>query len=92
MMNYEEKLAKACNLMYLEAVRATKLFPPFNTTFHPGHVANSFIFGLLVAVHIWLNRKSIARYFTGLRWWWILVGLGLAVVIWVGVGLPITLT
>ncbi len=70
----------------------TKLFPPFDTTFHPGHVANSFIFTLLVVIHIWLNRKPIIRYFKGLKWWWILVGLGLATVIWIGVGLPILLT
>ena len=67
----------------------SKLFPPFNTTFHPGHVANSAIFVLLVIIHIWLNRKSIVQSFKGLKWGWVLVGLGLAVVVWVGVGLPI---
>ena len=66
-------------------------FPPFNTMFFPPHVINACIFGLLAAVHIWLNRKPVVRHFKRLRWWWILVGLGFAAVIYLGIIMPIFL-
>ena len=69
-----------------------KLFPPFDARFFPPHVINSFIFSVLVIIHIWLNRKPIIRYFKGLRWWWILVGLGFAAVVWVGAIMPVFLS
>ena len=62
-----------------------KLFPPANDIFYRPHVVISFIFGFLVVVHLWLNRKSIVRYFKGLGRWWLLVGLGLAAIIVVGI-------
>ena len=62
-----------------------KLFSPASDRFYPPHVIISFIFALLVFAHIRLNRKSIARYFKGLGRWWLLVGLGLAAVIVVGI-------
>lgn len=68
-----------------------QFFPPFRTTFYPPHAISACIFGLLVAVHIWLNRKPLIRYFKRLRWWWIPVGLGFAIAIWVGIMMPILL-
>ncbi|MFC2069034.1 hypothetical protein ACFLTP_08550 [Chloroflexota bacterium] len=65
------------------------LFPPFNTILYVPHVINSCIFGLLAITHIWLNRKTIVRYFKGLRRWWILVGLGVLLIIWVSVIMPV---
>ena len=67
-----------------------KLIAPYNTEFYPPHVINAFIFGVLMFIHIWLNRKPILRYFKKLRWWWILVGLGFAAVVWVGTIGPIS--
>ena len=66
-------------------------FPPFNTVFYPPHAINSCVFGLLAAIHIWLNRKPVLRYFKGLRKGWILVGLGFAAIIYAGIILPIFL-
>jgi len=65
------------------------LFPPFNTMLFLPHVINSCIFGILAVIHIWLNWKAIIRYFKGLGRLWILVGLGVAAVIWLGIILPI---
>jgi hypothetical protein len=62
-----------------------KLFPPANTFFYPPHVINACIFGVLVIVHIVLNWKPIARHFSGLGRWWVLVGLGFAAVIVVAI-------
>ena len=62
-----------------------KLFSPADDVFYVPHVINSFIFALLVFVHLGLNRKSIAQHFRGLGRWWLLVGLGLAAVIVVGI-------
>jgi hypothetical protein len=64
-------------------------FPPFNGTFYVPHTITACIFGILVAVHLWLNRKPVLRYFKGLGRWWILVGLGGALVIWLGIIMPI---
>ena len=64
-------------------------FAPFNAMFFPAHVFNSCIFGLLVVVHIWINWKPLVRYFKGLGRWWILVGLGFAIVVWSGIIVPI---
>jgi hypothetical protein len=62
-----------------------KLFPPANTFFYPPHVINACVFAVLVFIHIGLNWKSIARYFSGLGRWWVLVGLGFAAVIMVAI-------
>jgi hypothetical protein len=64
-------------------------FPPFKDEFNPPHATAACIFGLLVGIHIWLNRKAVFRHFRRLRWWWILVGLGFVYVIWIGIGMPI---
>ncbi len=66
-------------------------FPPFNAMFYIPHVTSSCIFGILMVVHICLNIKPFLRYFKKLRWWWVLVGLGLVSVIWVGIIMPILL-
>ena len=65
------------------------LFPPFNTMLFLPHVITSCIFGILAVIHICLNRKPLLGYFKRLRRGWILVGLGFAAVIWVGIILPI---
>jgi hypothetical protein len=62
-----------------------KLFPPANDIFYRPHVVMACIFAVLVCVHLGLNRKSIARHFKGLGRWWLLVGLGFAAVIVVGI-------
>ena len=62
-----------------------KLFSPADDVFYLPHVINSFIFGLLVFVHLGLNWEPIGRYFKGLGRWWLLVGLGLAAVIVVAI-------
>lgn len=65
------------------------IFPPFNEMLFPPHIVISFIFGLLAIVHIWLNWKSVVRYFRGLGRWWMMVGLGFALVIYVGLIVPV---
>ena len=53
------------------------------------HVALSALFVTSAAIHMGLNRKSLFRYFKGLRWWWILVGVLLGIiVILIGIVLP----
>jgi hypothetical protein len=56
-------------------------FPPFDSEFSPGHAVGASVFAGLALVHAWLNRRPIVRYFHGLGWWWIAVGLGLAALI-----------
>ncbi len=68
-----------------------KLFPPANDIFYRPHVVLACIFALLVIAHIKLNWKSITRHFKGLGRWWLLVGLGLAVVIVVSI-LPLIIS
>ena len=58
------------------------IFPPFDTMFFPSHVVNSVAFGILAVIHVWLNWKAIVRYFKGLGWWWLLVGLGFLGIVW----------
>jgi hypothetical protein len=65
-----------------------KLFSPFSDMTFPAHIINSFIFAVLAITHVWLNRKPLLRYFKGLRWWWVLVGLGFVLVIWSVVIVP----
>ena len=64
-------------------------FPPFNTIIYIPHVINSCLFGVLAIIHVCLNRKPIAQYFKRLGRGWILVGLGFAAIIWVGIIMPI---
>ena len=65
------------------------IFPPFNEMLFPPHIITSFILGLLVIVHLWLNWKSVVRYFRGLGRWWVLVSLGFVLVIYTGIIVPI---
>ncbi len=62
-----------------------KLFPPCNETTYPPHSIASFIFATLSFIHVWLNRKPILRYFKGLGWKWIPVGLGFVLIIYYAV-------
>jgi hypothetical protein len=52
-------------------------FPPFNASFSPGHAIGAAVFGAVCIIHVWLNWKSILKYFKALRWWWLLVAAGL---------------
>ena len=64
-------------------------FPPFDTILYIPHVVNSCVFGALAITHACLNRKSMAKHFERLGRWWVLVGLGFAAVIWLGIIMPI---
>jgi hypothetical protein len=67
-------------------------FANFSRQFDIGHAVSGGIFAILLCIHLWLNRKSLARYFSKLRWWWILVGLGFVAVVWGGIGVTILVT
>lgn len=69
----------------------TKLFPPFNKMLYIPHISSSFLFGILLIIHVWLNRKPLIHYFQKLKWWWVLVSLGIALFGWLGIGLPVVL-
>ena len=56
-------------------------FPPFSLSFSPGHAVGACIFGVLCIIHVWLNWKSILRYFRRLGWWWLLVASGLIAIV-----------
>ena len=64
-------------------------FPPFNTIFYSPHVITSCLFGALAVIHVCLNRKPVGQYFKGLGRRWVLVGLGIAAVLWLGIIMPI---
>lgn len=69
-----------------------KLFPPYNKMFYPPHISSSFIFVILAVIHVWLNRKPLISYFKRLKLLgWMLVGLGIVTILWMGVGLPLVL-
>ncbi|MFC1993382.1 hypothetical protein ACFLV3_06225 [Chloroflexota bacterium] len=51
-------------------------FPPFSLSFSPVHAIGATVFGSICIIHVWLNWKSVLRYFRGLGWWWLPVGLG----------------
>ena len=53
------------------------IFPPFSESFSPGHAVGACIFGILCAIHVWLNWKPIVKYLKNLGWWWMLVASGL---------------
>ncbi len=59
-----------------------EFFPPFSDVFYPFHAANACIFAVLIIIHVWLNWKPLLKYFKKLGWWWVLVGLGFAEIIW----------
>ena len=56
-------------------------FPPFSLSFSPAHAFGSCIFGVLCIIHVWLNWKSILRYFRSLGWWWLPVALSLIAIL-----------
>ena len=69
-----------------------EFLPPFKSRFYYPHATSACIFGILVLIHVWLNRKPILRHFRKLGWWWIPVGLGAISIVWVGIGLPIIMS
>lgn len=67
-----------------------KFIPPFDTSRFLPHINSSSFFIVIAVFHIWLNRKSLARYFKGLGWWWVPVVILITTnVIWLGIVLPI---
>ena len=68
-----------------------QVFPPFNTGVEPVHLIPAFCFAVLMIIHVWLNWKPLLRYFKGLGWRWVLIGLGILGILWSAVGMPITL-
>ena len=58
-------------------------FPPFNESFSPGHAIGGSLVGALCVVHLWFNRKPVAKYMKGLGWWWVLIALGLTATVMV---------
>jgi hypothetical protein len=68
-----------------------QFFSPYNKGIEPTHIIPAFLFGLLTIAHVWLNRKPVLRYFRGLGFRWIPIGLGDLVVLWASIGLPILL-
>jgi hypothetical protein len=79
------------SLVVLGAVRnlPLPLFENFSSQFDIGHAVSGVIFIILLGIHLWLNRKPLARYFSKLKWWWVLVGAGFLAVIWGGIGITI---
>jgi hypothetical protein len=79
------------SLVLLGAVRNLPVaqFDNFSKQFDIGHAVSGGIFFILLCIHLWLNRQALALYFSKLRWWWILVGLGFAAVVWGGIGITI---
>ncbi len=66
-----------------------QLFPPFNKGIDPLHMIPAFVFGILLVVHVWLNRKPLLRYFRGLGWRWVFIGLGVLGILWAGIVGPL---
>jgi hypothetical protein len=66
-----------------------QLFPPFNKQIDPLHMMPAFIFGILLIIHIWLNRKPLFRYFDRLGWRWVFIVLGAIGIIWAGIIMPL---
>ena len=56
-------------------------FPPYSLSFSPAHAVGSCIFGVLCIIHVWLNWKSILRYFRGLGWSWLPVALAFIAIV-----------
>jgi hypothetical protein len=79
------------SLVVLGAVRNLPLpqFASFSRQFDIGHAVSGGIFVILLGIHLWLNRKPLARYFSQLGWWWVLVGLGFVAVVWGGIGVTL---
>ncbi len=49
---------------------------------HPEHhVIPAVAFAIVIIIHAWLNRKPLFKYFKGLGWKWVWVGLGSIVMI-----------
>lgn len=66
-----------------------QFLPPFEYGHDPLHIAPAFIFGILVVIHVWLNRKPLVRYFKGLGWRWVFVGLGIILILGGGIVGPL---
>ena len=56
-------------------------FPPFSSSFSPGHAVGACVFGVLAVIHVYLNWKAILRYFRGLGWWWLPVAASLIAIV-----------
>ena len=65
------------------------LFAALSTEFDWIHAITASLFCVFFTIHAWFNRRSIIYYFSKLGRWWILVGLGIALLIWSGIISPI---
>jgi hypothetical protein len=79
------------SLVVLGSIRNLPIpqFENFSRQFDIGHAISGGVFVILLSIHLCLNRKALARYFSNLRWWWIAVGIGFAAVIWGGAGVTL---
>ena len=59
------------------------------TDFDWAHAVTASLFSVLFIIHAWFNRRTIVRYFRDLHYWWILVGLGIALLLWSGIVNPV---
>lgn len=82
-MRYAISVALFVTGLFTAVTGIWNFFPPFSLSFSPGHAVGACIFGILCVVHVWLNWKTIVKYFKRLRWWWILVALGLVATVMV---------
>jgi len=64
-------------------------FAALTTEFDWIHAITASIFAILFTIHVWLNREPLIRYFGNLGRWWVLVGLGFALLTWAGIISPI---
>ena len=84
-------IALILNTIWLIATGVLQLFPPFNEQVDPNHIIPVVLFIILLSIHLWLNRKPIFKYFKGLGWKWIYIALGIVLILWGVVGVPLTM-
>ncbi|MFC2012975.1 hypothetical protein ACFLUE_01660 [Chloroflexota bacterium] len=59
------------------------------TGFDWAHAITASLFAVLFVIHAWFHRRVIIGYFRNLRYWWIPVGLGTALLLWSGIIRPV---
>ena len=50
------------------------------------HVVAAILFLIVMAIHIWLNRKAFLQYYRNLRWQWVYIVLGIVVIVAATIG------
>jgi membrane protease YdiL (CAAX protease family) len=82
-------IALILDVIWLIGTGVLQLLSPFNEEVDPNHIIPVVIFIILLSIHLWLNRKPICKYFTGLGWKWVYIALGIILVLWGVVGVPL---